>query len=284
MEHVKLVIFTLILITTGCSTPTIEYDQGHNAFVDDLLGKKLPTIEHSRVVYHKRLDPAMLTDEQLGGISDYLCLTDFDIKDVWFVNVIYNNNSILKTVVYFLPEANDKRIWNGKYIHYGSYQRSRRSKLTREQVKPHYYEYIQVAAKEKISGGQVGIPTQANLYPFPTPQGFTEDEIVGIVDFIRSDPNEIMIAPRKSIMHEDPKKEKITAFKDSVEAYITVTTMISMQPIERDLPIKDISRNGDIIEVETGVQEGPLAGYGQVLEIRKTDVGYELISVGMWVS
>ena len=48
-------------------------------------------------------------------------------------------------------------------------------------------EYVQVSLKERPFGGDLGTP-KGTLLPLRAPQGFTDEEIIEIVDFIRTNP------------------------------------------------------------------------------------------------
>ena len=218
-------------------------------------------IEPSQVIYHTRLNREPLTRSQLQMLIAGIDQEPFIGKDVWFVRVIANHRAQLKAIIYFIPDIVSERIRKGDYAYYEfdpelttiARQMGREVNLKAKRGK-----YCQVSPKTQPFTTQTSIPSQDSMLPFPAPHGFLEHEIAEIVDFLRSAPK------------ERTKTEFGVFYVES--------------GIDLSLPITRIAEEGEIIKVRTGTQEGPLAGMGQYLEIKKTPEGYELIRVGEWVS
>jgi len=209
----------------------------------------------SKIIYHTRLKPDPLTKRQIGMLSKSIKNVRLDKKDVWFVRVLYNRNRHLKAKIYFMPETTSKRTRKGKYIYCRLVDLALLDLKINDLKPPEYMEYIQVSLKDKPFTAQVEIPPQNSMLPFSVSESFTDQEVVEIVDFIRSGP-------------------KILSTKPNVMYF----------PVERDTPIMTIIKEGEVIKVRTGTKEHGIAGMGQVLEIRKTEQGYELTDVIEWLS
>lgn len=263
MNRILLILLCALLVAASCArkqpgdtrlnigvTPDKE-----GVLKQDLTAQEI-RIMPSQVIYHPRFKPEPLTNEQSAILSRRIDSTKLDRKEVWFVRVLYNRNKDLTAKIYFMPEATSDRTRKGKYIYHRLVDFESVGKLTEEAPTPEYFEYYQVSPKQNTFGAEAAIPPQNSMLPFAAPEGFSEQEVVKIVDFVRSAP-----------------KVKLK----------TRPGLIYLQ-IRQNLPIMTIKRQGQIIEVKTGTQEGGLSGRGQFLEIQKTHEGYELIGVQEWVS
>jgi hypothetical protein len=208
-------------------------------------------IKPSQVIYHTRLKPEPLKNQQYTILSKFVDGTTLHKKDIWFVRVLYNRNNDLSAKIYFMPEVTSRRIRNGKYIHYGLTDWELEYAYALKGLKPEYCEYCQVSLKEKPFTAQAEIPPQNSMLPFAAPKDFSKQEIVEIVDFIRS----------------APKVKLETIFR-----------------LRWNLPIMTIIREEEVIKVITGTQEGGESGIGQFIMIRKTDEGYVVNEVVEWLS
>lgn len=234
--------------------PNIEYDNEY-VITQDIITEK-DYIKPSQLIYHPILNPDPLTSQQFSILSKFVDRTNLHKKDVWFVRVLYNRNNHLSAKIYFMPEVTSKRIRNGKYIHYGLTDWELLYALKEDRLKPEYCEYCQVSLKDKLFTTQAEIPPQNSMLPFAAPKDFSKQEIVEIVDFIRSAP-------------------KVKSETGTYPSYFHV---------RQNLPIMTITREGEIIKVITGTQESGIAGIGQFIMIRKTDEGYVVNEVVEWLS
>ena len=255
--HVRLIIYALlIMFCVSCSNNQAQTKTGNS---------EQTCIDSSKFVYHNRLQPVPLSSEQIQQISNNLREDGNKIDDIWFVRVLYCKEDIYTTDVYFQPTEQSKRIVKGKYSRYDSswtsYKKFRESIYYKKlfgDKKIELPDYIYVAPPENSNLSNIAIPT-SKLTPFELPEGFTNQEIIEIVDFVRSGPD----------IKRDEDSNVTSYYPDKVDT---------------ELPIHSINKVDGKIEVQTGTQEGPLAGSGDYLIIQKTDDVYELISIGMWVS
>ncbi len=119
-------------------------------------------------------------------------------------------------------------------------------------VLPELDEYIQVSDENQPFDDAPTVPGGA-LLPFIAPAGFSEEEIVEIVDFVRTSPEPVYSPNVVPVWHVDGTE-----------------------------PIVSISKVDGIITVETGSQEGLLCGGGSFLECQKVGSTFEVINVGFW--
>ncbi|MHC4881409.1 MAG: hypothetical protein ACYTFX_02240 [Planctomycetota bacterium] len=216
-------------------------------------------IQNKQIIYHRTLNPEPLNQEQLKILSAFVC--DTKPNYVWFVRVLYNRQNMLRADIYFLPDYSLGRLRKGKVAYYDSFfGLTLPKRLLEEQgfdpnevPKPEYHEYVDVLP-EYYSPSLGQIPYTDYLMPFSVSDDFTDQEIIEIVDFIRS-----------------YSAENLNPYEESLH-------------IDTDLPIMSITKKGENIKVGTGTREGPEAGMGQEIHLQKTDDGYEIKNVILWVS
>ncbi len=191
------------------------------------------------VVYNYRFEHLPLSESQVEDLMNRGEMTCPDDRDLWFLYVTANWERTgvrhPAATVYFTPEEHTPRLRKGKYA-FGTL--------------PPAHEYWQVSRKHKPFKGAPQVPGIA-LLPFPKPIGFSEEEVIEIVDFVRTNPEHAQTG---------------AVFCGSS-------------------PILSIVRGGDNIEVMTGAIQGMLAGTGQLLTCKKRKDGtFEVLSVATWVS
>jgi hypothetical protein len=276
----------ILICVSSCgrrSSPESILPQREESSQNVRVTDTIPTVQitQDQVIYYSPNHPEPLTQVQLDELSQCASQVRPLNQSIWFVRVLLNWDTDLTARIYYMPDFSDMRIRKGKYFTYNSYGNNIKTTkesfpdnspsqansaqdtsgsiphLFREREKPNCLDYIQVSkANELFSVGRIEIPPQNNMLPFGTPKGFSEQEIIGIIDFIRSEP-------------------KVTRALHSSSAVIK---------IDPTLPIENIYREGETIEIRTGTEEGRLMGGGEVIEIKMTDSGYELIHVGGWIS
>ncbi|GMU80798.1 MAG: hypothetical protein AMXMBFR47_06690 [Planctomycetota bacterium] len=231
-----------------------------------LLNARIP------IVYGRRISgDAVLTDEQVREIVTALPERWSEGLARWFIHAraVWKND--FAATVYFKWDFESPRIRRGICMPVVS--RAARSSVG-EILKAlggtggtdyPTARYCQVSAKGTEFAGDDAPPALTNL-PFRDPEGFTDAEIVAIVDFVRANPRIAVADVGKG------------ASKPAAGA-------LTIERADSRLPILEITRDGGIIEVKTGSLEGPLSGAGEILRIRATDGGgYELVEFAFWVS
>ncbi len=219
---------------------------------------KQSCIESSQLIYHETLDPEPLDQNQLDMLSRLVCLTNPNY--VWFTRVLYHRRGTLRATIYFLPDSSSQRIKKGKATYFDStYFTLPKEYLDEQKIDPNnvfspeYYEYVQVLPRYySPSPGQ--IPTTDYLLPFSLSGKFTEQEIIEIVDFVRSD------------------NINKTRFGESDFR------------IDNQLPIMWIRKENEIIKIKTGTLEGPQMGAGEEIYLQKLGDGYTVTKCFWWVS
>jgi len=215
------------------------------------------------VVYDRRLDPIEVTAAQRELLMEWAARLSPD-NAVWYIHV--NDNTkfddgtlIGNFTVFYRPESRGERIRKGKACRLWDVRESG------DRVEhPRYwsmmdprewaiFDWVQVSRKEEPFGGEIEVPEKA-LWPFLTPDGFADVEVIEIVDFARNPPD----------VPED---------------------VLSFELPEKDEPVFSISREKDgTIEVMFGTQQGGLAGGGAILVIEKQDGNWRVRSMGGWIS
>lgn len=108
----------------------------------------------------------------------------------------------------------------------------------------------QVSADTDPFGRQLDAPAWA-LIPFAAPRDLSDTEAVGAIDFARTGPR----APAPA-----------TGRFDVME------------------PILSIANQDGLVRVQSGSIQAPLAGHGQVLILKRTDTGYQVVELHGWTS
>jgi hypothetical protein len=242
--------------------------------VVDLFRKATPQPKSPvPIVYHSRLDPWPLAQYQVREILSRAEKVRPDGRDTWFImvrmNYVRHWRLCCEATIYFTPDMSTPRLRKGRctgfFLSAADIQMLERliEKLEREQGRPssrksreELSQYYEVSIREKPFTDQLDVPT-GTLMPFHPPEGFTDDEIVEIVDFVRTSPKR---------PPDPPNRVSIPQRLDGSE------------------PILSIERKGEDIAVRTGIQEGPLSGIGETIVLRKKGNTFEVISIGMWVS
>jgi len=272
--------YIILLTYIGLAGYSCQNENHMNRRFAQGISAETKQIKPSQVIYFSNMK-SKLTKKQLSKLSQYINTLDQIKSEVWFVRVISHKDDFVNADIYFLPYIQHERIWKGNWISYISMHgkehlldnliEPENEKYLLEYCyvllpcKKYLLEYCQLLLPYKLFLSST-VPTQDIRMPFRAPEGFSDKEIIEIIDFIHSKPEIVSVSKANN------------SNQDSTE------TDFFLYEIDLDLPIRSISRKGNIIEVETGTMYGVLAGSGEILTIRKTEDGYELLSVGMWLS
>jgi len=221
------------------------------------------------VVYDQRLDPKPLTDAQLSQIVGFTIGHLPRGLRIWYVHVHFNNvsggNERWHVSVFFAPESTGPRVRKGRYFHLRDrmfLDAAKRPLPTPEELAR---QYVQVSLADKPFGKSLELPAE-RLWPFAAPEGFTDDELVEIVDFARTSPH-IPVPPA------------------TMDANGVVTAYVRGSSFDGNEPIYLIRRLEDgTIKVKSGAQQDWLAGSGSVMTCVKKDGKWVVLSAGSWVS
>ncbi|MCX5658289.1 MAG: hypothetical protein NTW19_01035 [Planctomycetota bacterium] len=115
------------------------------------------------------------------------------------------------------------------------------------------WRYIQVSSPGKPFDDQSPLGMTKETLPFAVPTDFTEREIVELVDAARTcQTNE---SPMGILVH---------------------------RRLDPSLPIHRIERDGKLVRVMVGWQEGLLSGRGDFGEFKRNGSAWELVDIGYW--
>ena len=243
---------------------------------------------------------------------------------IWFIRV--HDSHIMKeagwtclATVYFTPHVRTGRIRKGRAAYVQVFpamtaEAFRRKMLERvekdsedlrraiERMEPPKKEttaslgdYCQVSIKEKPFGRKLGVP-EGTLLPFGAPEGFTDEEIVEIVDFVRTNPgmehkpNAIpgRLDGSKPILfikrgnESDRQLLGFTAKRQAEDARKAGVPNPHEVIHRRLLATPDAIK--DLINVWTGWSRGLVWGAGESIKFVKTRKSFVVLSIGFWVS
>ncbi len=238
--------------TTGKTTPdapiaTPQTTEGASQGVGKPRPDPPPKIP---VVTFPQMYPKELREWQLDEIIVRAKASDTEGRKIWsvllFNNAPKNGMPHYRVAVFYEPDVSTPRIRRGKKVTFGW----RMGFGDAHTVEPgRLRSYVQVALKDRPFGKSLE-PPSGTLIPFNPPMGFTDEEIVEIVDFIRGNPAE----PDKRY----PNK------------------------LDSSRSILSIRRRGDKIEVRCGWMATPKGGLGQIIQMVKEGGTFRVISIKKW--
>jgi hypothetical protein len=194
-----------------------------------------------RILYWPRLKPEPLSDEQVRRISQ--AVEDIGQgRDLWFVLVLRNKENCETVHVYCVPDMQSRRVRRGMAFENIWGRGHFLSACT--------FSYAQVSASDDPFEGHPVPPRDFALLPFALPDDFTDEELIEVVDFIRSPSAR---SPRV------PKGDDGETFR------------YFLFPVDPNDPVYRIRRHGEAVTIEMGLVEGPLSGYLNVFTCQKVD-------------
>jgi hypothetical protein len=232
-----------------------------------------PAIRTVPVVYSPRYDRfggPPLSNEQVNALVQQ-GVDACPGNAPWFIYALANRDrgghpEIVARLL-FAPDSATPRLRRGRLVHVALRPPSTRTDLDRSMT--HFLsaisgttsgfveEYWQVSP-EGLSFAKTLETPGADLLPLVPPEGFSETEVIKLVDLVRSNPRNPLAGPDRHMVPDQ---------------------------INGSLPIVSITRDGDVIEIMTGALEAPLSGGGELLRIRKSAEGvFEVLGLGVWVS
>ncbi len=225
-----------------------------------------PAVVEIPVIYSPRLSPEKLTQANLESLVAEARSLAPPGSSIWFLHVLFSRGDDSRVNVFYTPDQTSGRLQRGKCVLVGP-EITRTSETVRriiarfpasqrgqfDQRLVDYYRVLTTDAKEACPRS----PSEDSTFPFIAPKGFTDDEIIRIVDFVRTNP--IQKFPPNTL--------------PQVEIFFGAGR-----------PIVRITRENKVIKVFNGSQEGPLSGSGQVLECAPDGDSFKLIRIADWVS
>ena len=226
------------------------------------------------VLYDRQLSLDPLTDEQLREIVEEAVPQTPQRHEIWYVHV--HNNRVFKgerhwnVTVFYTPSVVTRRTRRGQSFHLRDNYRRVREKITREVGDDSWLkeiklldDYVQISLPDAPFGESLELPTY-RLWPFRSPEGFTDDELIELVDFARDSPR----VPRR-IIEERPGQVAVTGGGQ----------FNGQEPIYRIRRLDD-----GMVEVWSGSQQDNVAGSGSFMKCVKKDGVWLVVTAGWWVS
>lgn len=249
----------------------------------DSESQRRPSKDSVPIVYQsERFTPIPLTAQQIDEFLSTASKAMPKGPSVWFIlvrkNREHDGDLDYSVTAYFAPDEQAARLRKGRYLHFSSFPKlvaAAINKAFADQPKDasapaikkqetdwtkRLRNYYQVSSSNQPFDKKLEVPNGPML-PFDAPEGFSADEIIDIVDFVRSNPT----------YTRPPSKEHPNSF--------TVPTRLDGSD-----PILGMKKKDDIIEVRTGTTQGPLSALGQFVRFVREGEDFKIISIGMWVS
>jgi hypothetical protein len=185
------------------------------------------------------------------------------------------------TSVYYSPDRQTTRLRKGLYIETGEWIPSIGGWDPRFgeryfvfEIRPVRSKSYQVSLPGEPFNEELGTPHDL-LLPLPAPKGFSDDEIVEIVDFVYSLKGNASIGPDGSRIYSYSQSREEKVSKDgSISTVIAGPMPIIFDPGDS---IGGISRDGKVVTVRIGACQGMLSAFYTVIRCVKTVGGYKLI-------
>jgi hypothetical protein len=200
------------------------------------------------ILYWPRREPVPLSEDQVKGIGRAAKRWG-QARDVWFVLVLRNNGSRATVSAYYVPDAQSPRVRRGMAF----------ENIGGVRTLP----YAQVSASDDPFEGRPVPPDDFALLPFALPDDFTDEELIEIVDFIRSPPP---WSPRRLVGSDG----RGVGFEFPVR-------------VDPNDPIYRIRREGQTVIVEMGMIEGGLSGYMKVFTCEKLDGAWKITDTSRYL-
>lgn len=226
--------------------------------------QRRPSNDTIPIVYQsERFTPKPLAYQQIDEFLSTASKAMPKGPSVWFILVRSNSKHdgelSYNVIVYFRPDETTARFRKGRYLHLDNWWNSLGIKTAPIDWTNRLKSYFQVSQADRPFGKKLEVP-RGSMLPFDSPEGLADEEVIGIVDFVRSNPT----------YTPPPSKEYPDSFR---------------KPIQHDgsAPIVVIKKADDTIEVRTGTVEGPLSGIGHLLRIVRDGADFRIIGTGTWV-
>jgi hypothetical protein len=220
-----------------------------------------PAPAQSFIFYDETGDPSEkappLSQSELGEIIDWVAARTS--RPIWLIRVkpSYRDGRRAGVIAYLAPDEMTPRMRVGRAF------------TVREgQMPASPWQYVQVSLADRRFADQLTKPSVMDL-PFSWPHtmdpdsksraALSREELIRFVDFLR-----------QSSSYENP----------AVQRWLRGVT--NQRPYE--LPILRIHCEYNRIHVATGYQHGGLWGWGWMITVERTPIGYEVTECGPWVS
>lgn len=259
-----------LLLTTSCCKPRASEALHTNPGEPKGAGTARE-VHEVPVVVTSRFQVDSLASNQLHAIIDKAQERVEVGKRVWFIALRMNHTrdgeQICSGDVYFAPDSENARVRRGRVFSFDSSRDAVAKQLnsliedldddcgTTQATSRPLPTYVQISKAEMPFDGRLDLPSGV-LMPFRTPTDFSESELVSVMDFV----------------HGLPPSPHPPGFGGIAQEF------------DNQAPIVWIERDGNQIDIHSGVMEGFLCGGGDFLRIIIEDGQYRIDGIGSWVS
>lgn len=226
------------------------------------------------VIYDTRLQSVPLSDAQINWITEEARRVAPKNNGIWFALVHHSyvsdkNESSWNATVFYRPTTTTARIRKGQCLYLRSEFKRLNEAIAAIATQPQAQEpspladYVQVSLRD-APFGRTFEPPPYQLWPFPLPEGFSDDELVDLVDFARTSPR----------VPEQRKEMPNGGFSINLGGI----------PFDGAEPIYSICLlEGGIVEVRSGAAQDMLAGAGRSMKCVKRDGKWIVLETGLWM-
>ena len=212
-----------------------------------IAASTLPPIE---VQYDPALSPKALTEGENAELKQLAAESAKGNRRAWFVRVRYNDRGIFAADLFFAPDTTEPRIRKGTCAHVEGW--SDLLSVVKDGPADEMPRYVQISLPNEPFDDHLTVPDRERM-PFQPDHRFFGK-----------------------------------AVKLSDEELISLVDLVRPVFAKNDGgPIYRIEMKGELIRVFSGEQQGPLAGGGRFVDVkRKAGGGFELANenVGVWTS
>lgn len=258
------------------------------------LGTPSDCISLSKFVYWNQRYSSPLNSKRVRAISDHIIRCGVAIEDIWFGRVLDNDRSHCWVDFFVKPAVVSEEFSKGTLLFYDADI----EKLDVEK-KEAYYQKLKAAPDvyiylpDRHADKNLSIPAFQKFLPFACPQGVTDQEVIDIVRFVRSGPCLVTTKNQtpsyysrhlclNSLLFASPTMGETSNISRPKRVDTTLPILLIKRLEDDDK--EEENKIDDIIEIMTGTQFAPLGGIGEIIRIKRTDTGYALIYLSVWVS
>lgn len=219
------------------------------------------------IIYADTSQPDPLSESDMREILAYTYVANHAKQPVWYIHVHSSRTASgerapRRVTVFLTPEQTTPRLQRGYMLEANlqSLREPRQNAKGRDDL----HEYVRVSPPSQALGSKLDLPTLPT-WPFDRPKGFSDQEIIEIVDLVRT-----------------------------TAAELSAKTASARSQIGPGLPIISIDPSHQILSMERSpegeaiVMAGSFELYwdirGETIRCRKQNGKWVILAIGMWVS
>lgn len=239
-----------VFVPVGCSQTTVLRSPSDSSSASRPGSVTATPHDQVPIVYDERLKPHCLSQVRVDGILANAERLMPPGQSVWYIHVSCNLSTECGGFVYYTPDVTERRIRKGFRVSFQWYGRRPGSPGDPQNcdVGP-LLRYVQVSLAGQPFETKTEAPIRA-LWPFGQPDGFSDDDIIALVDLAR-------------------------------KGFDASEVLADGSPNQ---PIYKIFREEEAVVIWTGSMQRPLAGAGDSIGCIKKHGRWFIIWTSSWLS